>query len=135
MSPVLRTRPPGSVRSGCGPRAWGFPTDRTPTEAVRLLAAVRSQEPAHAFWSLALRSTATTETQVRAAYDAGEFVRTPVLAPTWHFVAAEDVRWMLATTARRAHQANGSMLRERGVGPDRLDRGARALADALAGGA
>jgi hypothetical protein len=110
------------------------PTDRSPTEAVRRLAAVQSQEPAHAFWSLALRSTATTEAEVRAAYDAGAFLRTHVLRPTWHFVAAEDVRWILATTAGRVHQTNASMERKRGLGPAELDRGARALADALAGG-
>ncbi|GAA3553944.1 winged helix DNA-binding domain-containing protein [Microlunatus spumicola] len=117
-------------------RAQGLalPTDRTPTEAVRRLAAVQSQEPGHAFWSLALRSHATTEAEVRAAYDAGEFLRTHVLRPTWHFAAAEDVRWLLATTAARVQQANGSMLRKRGLGTAELDRGARVLADALAGG-
>lgn len=112
----------------------GLPTDRTPTEAVRLLAAVQSQEPAHAFWSLALRSTAASEAEVRAAYDAGAFVRTHVLRPTWHFVAAEDVRWILATTAGRVHQTNASMARKRGLGASELDRGAGALAAALAGG-
>ncbi len=113
----------------------GLPTDRTPTEAVRLLAAVQSQEPAHAFWSLALRSTATTEAEVRTAYDAGEFVRTHVLRPTWHLVAAEDVRWLLATTAARVHQTNASMARKQGLGTAELERGATALADALTGGA
>ena len=112
----------------------GLPTDRTPTEAVRLLAAVQSQEAAHAFWSLALRSGASSEAEVRAAYDAGEFVRTHVLRPTWHFVAAEDVRWLLATTAPRVHQANASMVRKRGLVHADLDRGAQALAAALAGG-
>lgn len=112
----------------------GLPTDRTPTEAVRLLAAVQSQEPAHALWSLALRSTATDEAQVRAAYDTGEFVRTHVLRPTWHFVAAEDVRWLLATTAGRVHQTNASMARKEGLGTAELERGANALAAALTGG-
>ncbi|GAB2577122.1 winged helix DNA-binding domain-containing protein [Microlunatus antarcticus] len=113
----------------------GLPTDRSPTEAVRRLAAVQSQEPAYAFWSLALRSTATTEAEVRTAYDAGAFLRTHVLRPTWHLVAAEDVRWLLATTAGRVHQTNASMVRREGLGTAELERGARALADALSGGA
>ena len=112
----------------------GLPTDRTPTDAVRLLAAVQSQEPAHAFWSLALRSSATTEAEVRAAYDAGEFLRTHVLRPTWHFVAAEDVRWIFATTAGRVHQTNASQARRQGLGAADLDRGADVLAGALADG-
>ena len=32
---------------------------------------------------------------------AGTIVRTHVLRPTWHFVAAEDLRWMLALSAPR----------------------------------
>jgi hypothetical protein len=117
-------------------RAQGLalPARRSPSEAVRLLAAVQSQEPAHAFWSLALRSTATTEVEVRTAYDAGEFVRTHVLRPTWHFVAADDVRWLLATTAGRVHQTNASMERKQGLTSADLDRGAQVLADALGAG-
>lgn len=112
----------------------GTPTARTPVDAVRRLTAVQSQEPGHAFWSLALRSTATTEAEVRAAYDAGAFVRTHVLRPTWHLLAAEDVRWVLATTADRVHRTNASMNRSLGLDPAALDRGAGALAAALADG-
>lgn len=111
----------------------GLGTDRSPTDAVQLLAAVQSQEAAHAFWSLGLRSRASTEAEVRAAYDAGAFVRTHVLRPTWHFVAAEDVRWMLATTAGRVHQTNASMCRRQGLDAATLDRGSATIADALAG--
>jgi hypothetical protein len=117
-------------------RAQGLarPAERTATEAVRRLLAVQSQEPAHAFWSLALRSGAATEAAVRTAYDAGEYVRTHVLRPTWHLVAAEDVRWLLATTAARVHQVNGSIYRSLGLDAAVREAGATALADALGDG-
>ena len=76
-------------------------TDRlaSPAEVVALLAAVQSQEFAHALWSLRLRSASGTEAEVRAAFDRGEFLRTHVLRPTWHLVSPEDIGWLLAVTA------------------------------------
>ena len=117
-------------------RAQGLarPAGRSPTDAVRRLLAVQSQEAAHAFWSLGLRSDATGEAEVRAAYEEGAVVRTHVLRPTWHLVATEDVRWLLATTAGRVHQVNGSAYRSLGLDAAARDRGAAALADALADG-
>jgi hypothetical protein len=41
------------------------------------------------------------------------------MRPTWHFVAAEDIRWLLAATAHRVHQANGFQYRSLGI-DDRL---------------
>ena len=72
---------------------------RTATEAVRLLTCVQSQERDHAFFSLGLRTRRSTYAAVRRELDAGTFVRTHVLRPTWHFVAREDLRWILALTS------------------------------------
>jgi hypothetical protein len=33
------------------------------------------------------------------------------MRPTWHFVAPEDLRWLLALTAPRVHQASGYQYR------------------------
>ncbi|TQJ50177.1 winged helix DNA-binding domain-containing protein [Phycicoccus sp. SLBN-51] len=71
------------------------------TDVVRLLTCVQSQERDHAFFSLGLRSRSATYAAVRAELDRGTFVRTHILRPTWHFVAAEDLRWVLAATSER----------------------------------
>jgi hypothetical protein len=68
---------------------------------VRLLTCVQSQERDHAFFSLGLRSRSATYAAVGAELDSGAFVRTHVLRPTWHFVAREDLRWVLAATSER----------------------------------
>jgi hypothetical protein len=39
-------------------------------------------------------------------------VRTHVLRPTWHFVAPEDLRWLLALTKGRVHQASAYQYRQ-----------------------
>ena len=56
----------------------------TAADVVRLLTCVQSQERDHSFFALAQRSRATTYAAVRAEHDAGAFVRTHILRPTWH---------------------------------------------------
>jgi hypothetical protein len=106
----------------------------SPTDVVRRLTCVQSQEYAHAFWSLGLRSTGSSYAEVKAAFDRGEFLRTHILRPTWHFVAAEDLGWITAVTAPRVQQLNGTMYRQLGLDQDRLDRTATTIIEALAGG-
>lgn len=105
----------------------------TAVEVVRRLTCVQSQEHAHAFWSLGMRTAGLDADAVRAEFDAGTFLRTHILRPTWHFVVAEDLRWILAATTERVQRANGTMLRREGLDEALLGRGAGIVADALAG--
>jgi hypothetical protein len=102
------------------------------TEVVRLLTCVQSQEHAHALWSLGLRC-GLDASDLRSEFDQGHFVRTHLLRPTWHFVAAADLRWIQALTASRVQQGNRGQYRAAGLSQDDLDRGRAVLADALTG--
>jgi hypothetical protein len=76
-------------------------------DAVRWSGAVQAQEFAEVKWSLAERlEGAPTDAEIERAFTEGEIVRTHVMRPTWHFVAAEDLRWLLRLTAPRVHQAS-----------------------------
>jgi Winged helix DNA-binding domain len=105
----------------------------SPTAVVELLTGVQSQEFGHALWSLGMRS-AGTFADAQAAFDRGEFVRTHVLRPTWHFALPEDIGWLLSVTAPRVHQLNGTMYRKVGLDPAGLDRAATVIVEALTGG-
>jgi winged helix DNA-binding protein len=105
----------------------------SPAEVVGLLTGVQSQEFGHALWSLGMRSTGT-HADAQAAFDRGDFVRTHVLRPTWHFALPEDIGWLLAVTSPRVHQLNGTMYRKLGLDLAGLDRAAGVIVDALAGG-
>lgn len=70
-------------------------------DVVRSLGAVQSQDFGGAKWALGLRSKDLTDLEVQRAFDEGAILRTHMLRPTWHFVAPEDIRWMLALTAPR----------------------------------
>ncbi len=77
------------------------PKFKTATEIVKWLGAVQSQDYQNAKWALSLRLPNATNESIENEINSGKIIRTHILRPTWHFVAAEDVRWMLELTAPR----------------------------------
>jgi hypothetical protein len=82
------------------------PMLRTASEVVENLCAVQSQDYAASKWGISQRTVGLTDARIDKEIDDGTIVRTHVLRPTWHFVAAADIGWMLALSAPRVHQAN-----------------------------
>jgi hypothetical protein len=102
---------------------------------VRALGAVQAQDYAGAKWALGQRIRGgATDAEVERAIDAGAIVRTHVLRPTWHLVAPEDIRWMLALTAPRISRALSYYNVRLGLTPAVLRRGNAVIARALEGG-
>jgi len=56
------------------------------------------------------------------------------MRPTWHFVAADDLRWLLQLTAPRVHQASGYQYRQLGIDREVTQRSRAAIEKALRGG-
>jgi hypothetical protein len=68
------------------------------------MGAVQAQEYHHARWGLGLRlAGAPTAAAIEREIAGGGILRTHVLRPTWHFVAADDLHWMQALTGPRVH--------------------------------
>ena len=107
---------------------------RTPGEVVARLGAAQAQDYAGAKWALGLRAKGLTEAAVEHAFAEGAILRTHILRPTWHFVAAADIRWMLALSAPRVHAFNGYAYRTFELDAKLLARSRKALERALAGG-
>lgn len=103
----------------------------TPAEAVRRLGAVQGQEHAEARWSLALRVRGVDEAAVEAALASGEIIRTHVLRPTWHLVAAEDLRWLMRLTGPRVLARTGPRFAELGLDGATFARSDEIIARAL----
>ena len=106
----------------------------TPAEAVAQLGAVQAQEYPEALWALGIRASDHDEAAVAAACDRGEILRTHVLRPTWHFVAAADLRWMLRLTGPRVLSKDAGRLRDLGLDAATLARVHELLAATLADG-
>jgi Winged helix DNA-binding domain len=107
---------------------------RKPVDAVRSLGAVQAQEFAEAKWSLAERVRGDDDSAVERAFADGEILRTHALRPTWHFVRAKDIRWILSLTGPRVHAANGHPYRRFDLDDALLARTDGLLYDTLADG-
>ncbi|HTA82087.1 MAG TPA: winged helix DNA-binding domain-containing protein [Bacteroidia bacterium] len=82
-------------------------------ELVGCLGAIQAQDYYMAKWAIGVRLKKSTDALIEQAIDNAEIIRTHVLRPTWHFVAATDIRWMLELTAphvRTILNSNGNRL-------------------------
>src|SRR4051794_27759454 len=79
------------------------PDFRMPVDVVRWFGAVQSQDFEAAKWALALRLRSATNAAIEDAFNRGIILRTHVMRPTWHFVAHDDIRWLLDLTAARVN--------------------------------
>ena len=79
---------------------------RQPVDVVRRLGAVQAQDYVGAKWAVGMRTRSrVVDSVVEQALREGAILRTHVLRPTWHFVTAADIRWMLALSVRRVQAA------------------------------
>lgn len=97
-------------------------------------AASQGQDLLPASWALAQRAGGLTEPQVRSECDAGAVLRTHLLRPTWHFVGAADLRWLLTATAPRVHRLNTPIYRRWGLAGEALGVVRAVMERELAGG-
>ena len=81
------------------------PRFRRADEVVAWLGAVQAQEYQPSKWALGLRLRGATDADVERAVTGGEILRTHVLRPTWHYVAAADLVWMQRLTGPRVQRA------------------------------
>jgi hypothetical protein len=103
-------------------------------EAVRGMLAVQAQDYPAAKWAIGQRVAGSTEAKVDRLLDEGGLIRTHVLRPTWHLVAPEDLRWLLALTGPRVVAGSAGRQRELGVDAEVIRRSRRILERELAGG-
>lgn len=88
------------------------PDFRKPVDVVRWFGAVQAQDFEAAKWALALRMRSATNEIVEDAFNRGTILRTHLMRPTWHFVAHDDIRWLLALTAPRVNLRCGPNYRK-----------------------
>lgn len=105
-----------------------------PEEVVLWLGAVQAQDYPAARWALGLRLRGAKDSDVEQAFTEGRILRTHVMRPTWHFVAPEDIRWLLELTAPRVHAFNAHYYRKLELDDALFARSHDLLAGALEGG-
>ena len=89
---------------------------RSPADVVRSMTAMQAQDFAGAKWAVGLRLPGSTEAQVEAALADGSIVRSWPMRGTLHFVAPEDLGWILGLTTDRL--VSGAAGRQAALGLD-----------------
>jgi hypothetical protein len=103
-----------------------------PDKAVAWFGAVQAQEYGPAKWGLGLRSaTGVTDAALERAINRGHILRTHILRPTWHFVARDDIRWILELTAPHVHRRMATYDRQLGLDARMMTRAIAIIERAL----
>ncbi|MCR2815722.1 winged helix DNA-binding domain-containing protein [Microbacterium jiangjiandongii] len=104
-------------------------------DAASHMLAVQAQEFWGGRWALAARTRgAPGLSDVDAAFDRGEIVRTWTMRGTIHVVPARDLGWVLAVTGPRQRQQAAGVHRSEGIDDAEALRAERAVRAALGGG-
>lgn len=107
---------------------------RDPAEVVAWLGAMQAQDFSGAKWAIGMRAPACHESSIDEAFNAGSILRTHVLRPTWHFVAAADIKWLLALSAPRVLANNAYYYQQLGLDKKVFDRSCAMMSRVLDGG-
>lgn len=99
-----------------------------PEDLVSWMGCIQAQEFASAKWAIGSRLIGGGgDAAIVQLFNDGKILRTHILRPTWHFVAPEDIRWMLALTAPRIKAWSAGYRRQLGMEEDVFSKSQRIL--------
>jgi hypothetical protein len=110
------------------------PSCTTPAAVVAHLTAMQAQDYRGALWSIGLRLPDATSQQIERAIADRQIVRTWPMRGTLHFVAADDVRWMLRLLTPRIIKGGAGRRRQIGLDDAAFARSRKLFAKALRDG-
>ncbi len=116
-------------------RAAGETSPEDPTQVVRDMLAMQGQDYAGGLWSIGLRTASSTRSSIEAIHETGAFVRSWPMRGTLHFVAADDLPWMLSLTGQRMVRAAEGRRRQLELDQAQFDRAESIARERMAGGA
>lgn len=105
-----------------------------PSDVVRWMGIVQAQDYLGALWAIGLRKQGSVEAGVEQALADRSIVRTWPARGTLHFVAAEDVRWILELLAPRVIAGSAGRYRQLGLDEATFARSREIFIAALQGG-
>ena len=122
------------ARTRLGSQQISDPHFNTVKDLVGWMGAMQAQDYHMAQWALGLRLPGFKLTDIKAAIDRGEIIRTHLMRPTWHFVSSEDIYWMLDLTASLVKAATSSREKALGLSEAVFSKSNEVIQKALAGG-
>lgn len=106
----------------------------SPVAVVRWMLAMQAQDYTGAKWSIGIRCSSATDASVEQAIADREIVRSWPMRGTLHFVAAEDLGWMLRISGTRQSTTAAKRRADLGITDHELARAAELVTARLTGG-
>ncbi|MDD2306031.1 MAG: winged helix DNA-binding domain-containing protein [Prolixibacteraceae bacterium] len=106
---------------------------KTVKELVGWMGAMQAQDYNQAKWAIGARLPHLTETQIESAFNQGDIFRTHLMRPTWHFVSADNIYWMLQLTSKQIKSITKSRKRDLGLTENDLAKSKEVLVKSLEG--
>ena len=106
----------------------------TVKQLVDWMGAMQAQDFGMAKWAIGLRLPNATDQVIETAINNGEIIRTHILRPTWHFISADDIYWMLALRAISIKASLRGRHSQLGLSEDVVAKSNLILANLLHGG-
>jgi len=110
------------------------PTFDEPGDVVTWLGALQAQDYLGTLWAIGLRMTNANERRIEQAIADRTIVRTWPMRGTLHFVAPQDVRWLLELLAPRTITKSAGRYRQLELDEATFTRSKEVFANALQGG-
>lgn len=117
-----------------------------PASTVASMLAIQAENPSQSAWAVATRTAPPavppsagevvpkplSENDIGHSLDAGEFLRTHVIRPTWHYVHPDDIRWLIEVTAPGVRRPFAYQAQTLGLDSTTLTRALDVVLNALA---
>lgn len=104
----------------------------SPQEVVKHFGAMQAQDYAMAKWAIGSRCD-SSEKEIEEAVNSAKIIRTHILRPTWHFVASDDIYWMLELSAPQVKRFTNSAAKKFGYDEKKLNQVNSSIEKLLAG--
>ncbi len=102
-----------------------------PKDVVSYMGAMQSQAFDMAKWAIGTRMHIATNKSIDEALENFKVVRTHILRPTWHFVSADDIHWMLELSSPRLRPVFQSYGKMTGVDQEFVMKGCKQVEKVL----
>jgi hypothetical protein len=107
---------------------------KTVKDLVGWMCAMQAQDYAMAKWAIGVRLPQLTENEIEQAFNKGDILRTHILRPTWHFITANNIYWMLNLTAPHIKASTQTRLKNLELDPATLLKSFDIIIKTLSGG-
>jgi Winged helix DNA-binding domain len=105
-----------------------------PQGLIRWMGCIQAQDYGAAIWAIGNRIKRIGCSDIENDFNQGKILRTHILRPTWHFIAPEDIRWMMKLTGGKVRRFLQRYFKKNGVEEKDLKVSKKIFERALAGG-